>query len=1298
MGSNFLQIRNGVTFGNQANAPSNPVNGDMYYDSTRNTFVRYNNGAWTDLQSRSDVATSATLTSANFTTAIVQSSLVRLTGSTSGTISGFAAMPDAKQFVLYNESTAAMSLLYQSVSEGTAANRVITPTGGDLIILPGQSVAVAYDSSQSRWVVISTQSIASGASTGSDLNSLQFRAVFVENFTESSTNAASAVNANAGFTNAVYNSSKQMYTMNYDASRTITTVGTAATLSGTPSFTVAAGDVVVNFATGEVKKIASISSQTVYTLESAFASNLSAQAVCVSQAVHTVDVYNYTANATAAAISAAFPGSNFSEIMLDYKDNAAANSNLWTPDVAPFAAFVASTDNSNWTSLQVRVTNETDIMQSAICPTVGSSLYLRFFSDKTSGTGFINLISYEAFMQKALAQTQGGIVWSAYATTNSSTTAINCTLSVLGGKTTVTFNSPNQYALGVNSGQTYGVLDVSLNGQILPRFVSGSIPTGDSYYTELSGNAIQLDQNYSSQNLDLQVVLRTQIVDTSTTNTTNITNMQEFIGDGFQGFINKNENLITATGTTGTPVAGTFYSSITNRISITDLSQDLKTRFAVERIMTPDITLVVGEKGSSGQPVWSPMNDINNKIRFIGGGWQSFGPGAGASANGSGILSTVVGDAVEITFYGTALNVLLYLSANARTFGVLVDGSAVSSVSPSTASTSGIIEGRSQNANSVTNIVSGLTLGVHTVTISLSSGPDIDIHGFEVIMQTSSGSNLVAVNPGVGYLNGKKRVLTAQNTFAYSAPVSGTTGGRVAIYQNADGSVGEAFTQNAASPSYMGSASHTNEEVVRVIHFREFGYGLSTDFSTLGTGSASAFGTLDDGTTTLVGSAVVIETASGFEAVAPAATSSYISINFIGTGLDIFIGGVGASFDNHTVYVDGVSQSTTLTGSATSKYVTIASGLSYGSHCVQIFRSAAAGSGIAIVQYIIYQPKTPSIPSGAMQIGSYNVLGNFSQGSTGTGQASQDAIISPGTIRKMNTRELTYSGTWATAVNIGYPSGLTIDSSTASSFVQYTFFGTGVVYMFANNAGAQNFQVSLDGSTNFTGVTNNLSATAGLTVTSTNPLTISGTPAASAFNTFAITGLSLGIHTVKITWISGAAIFPASFDVITPIHSPKYETQANYNNQLMIGSQGISDDRLTTPIKDDIPASKAWAQAFGVLSAPTTSSTTPIPMPDMACTVKTNGGALEISYSVMSLASNLDQFTQIYVDGISQGSSKYSFFSGAGAGFGSSDLVQSDTVIVPVSAGIHTVHVYWWVSGSTFTTDTTRRNLSVKEL
>ena len=1132
----------------------------------------------------------------------------------------------------------------------------------------------------------------SGVGGGSDLNSLQFSAQFIEPFTESATNSASAVNST--YTNATYSAAKQMYTLYYDASHTASGSTTSLTLSGsTPSnFTLTAGDVVVNLATGEVRRIVTVAWPTL-TIDAAFAATLSTQPVCLSQAVHTKDIYNYNANSTAASLAAAFPGSTFSEVMVDYEDNATSGSNLWTPDVAPFAAYTASVDNTNWSTLATRISLETSTIQSVVCPTSGSSLYLRFFSDATSGTGFLNLLNYEAFMQKALASTQGGIVWSAYAITNGSTTPVNCSLSVVGGKTTVTFSSPNQYAVGYNSGQAYGVLDVYLNGQMLPRFVSGSVPTTDGYYTEISGNVIQLDRDYSSVAQELQVVLRTQVVDASTANNTSIANLQQFASDGFQPFVSQIAATLSATSTAGTPATGTFYSSISGRASIPDLTQDLKARMGIERIMVQSVQRIWNEFGPNGEIVSGTPNDLFNQLRFVGNWIINYsdvqGLGAYAIANSTGT------DFCEITFYGTGLNLLYFRDSNSRTHVYSVDGGS-NSANFYTTGPAGGLSGRSAATNQVQNLVSGLALGVHTVKITnTGTTTEMRIYGFEILNESSN----VLVNPGVTYNGGKKIVNSSQSSFSYSAPVTGSTGGRVLVYQNAKGTIGQAFTAAGTSILTLTNANHSNEEVVRDYSPREFGAAWSTnDFSTLVASLGNRQGTLDDGTTSLICQQWMIDsTQFSIEAIrSSTVVNGFLTFTFIGTGCDAIMASQANAADDGqvTLSVDGTSYGSLGAYTTGFKKKALVSGLPYGTHTVKITSNSARTNDWFIQKFIVYQPKSPSIPSGATLIADYNVLANYS--------ASAGAVLNvpaTGVIRKMGAnRESILGGTWSnppTFDNTNFDSGWNCQTTTSASYMQYTFFGTGIEIGTYYNAAAYSQTVTVDGSSVLSGFATSLSQP-GTGLTFSAPAgTITGTSSVAGKARIRITGLSLGTHTVRITTGNTAQMYVDTWDIVTPIYSTKSNIYSDLMNTLPVGSNSISDDRQTQPVKG-LPAQKAWAVASGVISAPSTNSTSPVPMPDMSVTIKTSGGPLFISYAVQLIIANSGASAAgyIYVDG-QQISNDGAFVAPTATTY----CAISDSIIVPVSAGVHKVDVYWSLGGGTGTIsgNNVYRKLSVQE-
>lgn len=1279
MATNFLKVKNGLTL-NPQSLPSNPASGDIYYDSTANTYVFYNNGQWVNLSSRTDVASASSLTSSQLTSTIVQNSLIRITGSTSSTLYGLAASTGGKSVVIYNQSSATLLVNNNDSTEPTPANRILTYNSGTATVLAGQVIQLVYDDSQSRWILASSPGTGNGGSgVGDDLDALTFRASFTELFSDGPSSTTTSVNASAGFTNAAYNAAKTMWAINYDASQTIAGGSTTTNilLSGTPSFTVAIGDMVI--VGGSAVKITAVTSQTNLTVEALSSAPSTGAQVTVSQAVHTKDIFNLAVDGS--ALSAAFPGTTMSEFLVDYKDNNVAGSNVFTPDVGPYVGFTASADNSSWSSVQIRPTLDTATISSTVTPTSGSSAYLRFFANESSGSGTVNLIMYKEFMQKLTSAGVGGISWSAYGTTNNSTTAVNCTIGTSGGKTTITLTNGNQYAVGVNSGQTFGSVDVYLNGQLLPRYVAGSVPSTDSYYTEVSGNVIQLDKDYSGSQLDVQVVQRSQTVDTSTTNTTNISSLQEINQNGFQGFINTN-TLMTPTTTAGTPSSGTFYSSIPNRASIIDLTQDLKARMGVERIMTQQLSQVQNEFGPNGEMIWAASNDTFGQIRFIGSGWANATLG---NDTGPYVTTANVGDYLEITFYGTGLNLLTNTNNFARTYTASVDGGAAGANFMIQGSS--VIDARLYGVNQIVNVISGLTAGVHTVKITLGSGAALNVYGLEVLNESAS----VKVNPGIGYANGKKIATGSQSSFSYSAAVSGTKGGRVLVYQGSDGTIGQAFKAVNASAAYLTSSDHTNEEVARTYYWREFGAGRSDDFSGNFSNPSNLGFTLDDGTTSLNGNQVY-QVPTGVDALGLPGNGSFMILTFIGTGLDIVrYDTVSGGSDTYSLIVDGVSQGNfATTGSTTQRIVKVCSGLPYGTHTVKITRVSAATYAMAIREFIVYQPKKPSLPSGAIELADYNVIANYDSSAV-TDTSTTGYNNSPqGTIWKSNDREFTFVGAnWAISASGNTLSGFSTscganDNQTAT----YTFFGTGAMLVGDCSGGvATPYLIKVDGVANSTGV-----GKGNMTNSGSGVYTTAATTSGSVWRV-EFTGLTLGTHTISIQRNgSGSVGFEGAF-VITPIHSYKSNLYSDLQNTLSIGSNAISDNRKITPVKDAVPSSKTTAQAYGVTSSPTLSSGVTAPVPDLSLTVSSKGSWFDMQAELSALgASTTTVRLQIYVDGQPVGNENAS---------SATSSTYAEIVVghmMYLSSGFHKVDCYWTSDNATVTAVNTRRRLKVKEL
>ena len=759
--------------------------------------------------------------------------------------------------------------------------------------------------------------------------------------------------------------------------------------------------------------------------------------------------------------------------------------------------------------------------------------------------------------------------------------------------------------------------------------------------------------------------------------------IQDAMKNGFQSFVPQypvaaGAPSLTSTTTTGTPAAGTFYSSIPNRAALPDISQDLKVSFGIDRIMAQQVVQLQNEFGPNGQPVSSAVNDQFGSMRLVGA-WAS-----NVSANGQFAYTTNVGDFVEITFYGTGLNLFTFLSSSARSASILVDGVSVGTFTQSTASSSPVLANRNYSMNSVTPVVSGLALGIHTVTLTLAS-TELDIFGFEVLNANSTTS--LNVNPGTAYIDGLKTSLTAAQALPYSSGFAsgtlGTTGGRVLAYLNTDGTIGRALTANATTPSYLTAASHTNEEIVRTYNWREFGAGRGDDFSS--NSPTSAHFTLDDGSTTLVASAVSLannfygSSGIGFYA------NGYVMLTFVGTGLDIFGGLGGSSASTMAVSVDGISVGSFNLPAANLGVVNtkIASGLPYGMHTVRITYGTVGG--ITLLGYRVYQPKTPTLPAGSVSLGSYNVLANYSAITA----SPATNLNSTGVLYKTAEREFAYTGTWGggVTVNVGQISGVAVQTATVGDTYQFTFFGTGFEAAIGCSTSASG-TVTIDGAA-YTGAANIVGGATWTPGTSTFALTTSNN-----VQQLQVNSLTLGLHTVKIT----ASAISGNFyhfwtNLITPIHSQKSNVTFDLQNTLTVGSQGIQDNRAFTPVKDLLPATKASAQAINITNATTTASSA-VPMPDMSCTVKTGASKVRLDFASLwsDNVTNAGFFMQFYVDGVGVGPNYV-----MGVPSANFATITSIYFTVPVSAGVHKFELYWYTNASS-TLSAFARNFTVTEL
>jgi len=757
------------------------------------------------------------------------------------------------------------------------------------------------------------------------------------------------------------------------------------------------------------------------------------------------------------------------------------------------------------------------------------------------------------------------------------------------------------------------------------------------------------------------------------------TQVYESQDQAFQGFV-RTSDLMVATASVGTPGSGQFYSTIQNRAAMPDLRTDLKARMGIERVMTQSLVQLQNEFGPNGEPVFGVVNDQIGQIRYVGSSWAS-----APDSSGSVVSVSTVGNYVEVTFYGTGINFLTWMSftGTASQFVVGVDGGSFGSNIIPTA-LSNILSNRNYASNIIIPAASGLALGVHTVRIQLSvagSANSARTYGFEILSESSS----IRVQPGTSYIGGKKVTTLAQQTLAYNSSFEsgtlGTRGGRVLVYQKSDGSVAKAVQPVDAAQANFTSADHTNEEIARTYNFREFGAGRTDDFSLLSTTAGAGAFTLDDGTTTLVANNSFVQESLYGQGLVYTAASDFISLTFVGTGLDIYnTRNDGVTLGSLTITVDGTSiGNLPADTNIRVKNVKIVSGLPYGTHTVKI--TFNSGNTYGIGRFIVYQPKKPTLPSGAVELADYNIMADYSS-SLMVGTALVDILQMPsGVLTKQVTREFSYIGANFVAFSMdvaqyqlgGYNTGTLTNNSQP---IELTFFGTGFVLLFLSHSGlTYDFTVSVDGSLNASGVAKSLATNLG-----------SGSYRASSAGSnqpvrIEFTGLSLGQHKFSISRSGGSGNFAcAGVHIITPIHSPKSNLFTDLQNTLPVGSSAISDNRKTSAIKDAGLQTRAVSRALGLV-APSTTSTVFVPMTDMSLTHKNTTGKVRLSFSGYAGASTGGSgYISFYVNGVAVGPF-VGYENGPAAGL-NVPITNHDVINVPV--GVNKFDVYFRAGGGTF--------------
>lgn len=724
------------------------------------------------------------------------------------------------------------------------------------------------------------------------------------------------------------------------------------------------------------------------------------------------------------------------------------------------------------------------------------------------------------------------------------------------------------------------------------------------------------------------------------------------------------------------------YTTVVNRAKIPDLTNDFKLITPSDRIYIQEVYQQFKESGASGQNVFSPVGDTRNLVRFIGT-WSN-----SISSTGMRVESSTVNDLVEITFYGTGLNLLIYggVSTDLR---LSVDGGSYGG-SSIIATNSNVLNGGLHAPYTILPVTSGLSLGIHTVSLKVNSAAALPVAGYEVLNESTT----LRLNPGIAYKNGVKIRSTAAQTFAYNTGVTGTRGGRMLIGVDSTGTITRAFTAVDATTKYLTNTDHTNEEMLRSFYPREFGGADSTgaDFS-FGSGGARRFN-LDDASTTLMGSGTSgasVLAVNGVQSVVHDGTGDYITIYFTGTGLDISRSDDVANTTPSTtwqVYVDGVSQGyLNNVGSLAFRTEKIVSGLPYGKHTVTILRNSGATHSMGIQAFHVYQPIKPALSSDSVEIAEYCVVADYSftASTFGTTSYPDYAATSQGVLGKTARREFNYAGTWTSVASSGYAYGYRLTSSTVSDYVELTFMGTGVEFL-STYTTSGSWTVKIDGVAYTGAATVATGNGSGTWTPGTSTWAMTGTRGAR----LSITGLTYGKHTVRLTIAaaSGALQFQG-YEIITPMHMTKTVGPLVRQNVNTISNATSNDLRRTFPAKaeDTVRTNKA----IGFLVDPTYASSTITPMYEMMTSFEVKDKPVKITFSAcIGGPTSFSAFVYLYVDGIpypevtirtgSQSATPFHF-----------------TTKLQLSPGWHNIVVHMNVNGGTMTMDNIRRQLIVED-
>ena len=250
---------------------------------------------------------------------------------------------------------------------------------------------------------------------------------------------------------------------------------------------------------------------------------------------------------------------------------------------------------------------------------------------------------------------------------------------------------------------------------------------------------------------------------------------------------------------------GTVNHEHGERRQIQNLTNNLKGSSGIERIPFNGIDELDTEQGPNGETVHA-LNTGDSRIRFVGSGWFFGNNGVGSNTEGFFVRGPNLNDYVEITFYGTHLNLLTFMSnpGTVPDWRVSSDGGATEG-SNVFISTSNAINQAGVKSNVILPVFSSTTAGVHTIRIrnAIASSNGLTLFGCEVINENAA----ITQQPGADF-DGRVELLGAttfpikpDNTTVSSLnsrsgaseAFTGTTGARVLNYLTSGGQLKQSF-------------------------------------------------------------------------------------------------------------------------------------------------------------------------------------------------------------------------------------------------------------------------------------------------------------------------------------------------------------------------------------------------------------------------------------------------------------------------------------------------------------------------